>query len=395
MKSVIITDGFWRKSLSCVRSLGKEGYKITVFGDTIWTTSFWSKYTSERVICPSAKDKIFIFNQFITKFLADNYKKNKKKIILIPSEDATINWLSKNRKKISKYANFLLPNNSSLEIAQSKEKTLKIAKKIGINVPESFFFKKRDVFEKKIKKLSALNILENYIVKPVKSSGSLGIIFPKNNFKIDWKSHWKKYGKLFIQKKIVSRTKGIGISMIFDSNSNCIADFCHQRIKEYPLKGGPSTIRKSVKNYHLKIESQRLLKKLNWKGVAMVEWKYDDYDKSIKLLEINPRFWGSLELAVRAGVNFPLIYAKLSSNKKIKKISNYKIGIKCRWIFPGEILRYFTEKEKNKESFFKFLKMIFYEGEEYDRKDFNGFISSIICNFFNLFKPKYWKYLNR
>lgn len=41
----------------------------------------------------------------------------------------------------------------------------------------------------------------------------------------------------------------------------------------------------------------------------MVEWKVDLRDGRPKLMEINPRFWGSLELAVRSGVNFPSLYA--------------------------------------------------------------------------------------
>ena len=61
--------------------------------------------------------------------------------------------------------------------------------------------------------------------------------------------------------------------MIFDKNSRCIANFSHKRIKEYPLKGGPSTIRKSIKNKNLQNLSKKLLQKLNWKGVAWLSGK--------------------------------------------------------------------------------------------------------------------------
>ena len=42
-----------------------------------------------------------------------------------------------------------------------------------------------------------------------------------------------------------------------------------------------------------------------WHGVAMVEFKRDERDDTPRLMEINGRFWGSLQLAIDAGVDFP------------------------------------------------------------------------------------------
>ena len=394
MKNVIITDGFWRKSLSCVRSLGKAGYNVTVLGDSVLTTAFWSGFTNNRVLSPSSKENLSDFNSFVTKYIEKKNFELGDKIILIPSEDSTINWLSAHRRKISKHAQFLIPDQNSLKRAQSKESTLRAAYNIGIDIPETYFFKNYNQFKKKIHFLSRKNLLNKYIIKPDVGSGSIGIIYPKENNIKNLSFHWKKFGKLLIQKKINSKGNGIGVSMIFDKNSRCIANFSHKRIKEYPLKGGPSTIRKSIKNKNLQNLSKKLLQKLNWKGVAMVEWKIDIDEKKIKLLEINPRFWGSLELAVRSGVNFPLLYAHLCSGRKVKVNKRYKPGVICRWIFPGDILRFINDKN-NKENFWNFIKSIFKEGEEYDSKDIRGFISSIFCNLFSVFKPKYWKYLTR
>ena len=69
MKNVIITDGFWRKSLSCVRSLGKAGYNVTVLGDSVLTTAFWSGFTNNRVLSPSSKENLSDFNSFVTKYI--------------------------------------------------------------------------------------------------------------------------------------------------------------------------------------------------------------------------------------------------------------------------------------------------------------------------------------
>ena len=51
--------------------------------------------------------------------------------------------------------------------------------------------------------------------------------------------------------------------------------------------------------------SRRLLEHFGWQGVAMVEYKVDERTGTPMLMEINGRFWGSLQLAVDAGVDFP------------------------------------------------------------------------------------------
>jgi predicted ATP-grasp superfamily ATP-dependent carboligase len=83
-----------------------------------------------------------------------------------------------------------------------------------------------------------------------------------------------------------------------------------------------------------------LLKALNWFGVAMVEFKMDPRDGIPKLMEINPRFWGSLSLAVAAGVNFPYLLYRMSRGENFKPVEHYQTGKKCRWFLPGDILHF-------------------------------------------------------
>ena len=51
-----------------------------------------------------------------------------------------------------------------------------------------------------------------------------------------------------------------------------------------------------------------LLSSLNWHGLAMVEFKYNPTTKQAWFIEINPRLWGSVHLAISAGVEFPYLH---------------------------------------------------------------------------------------
>lgn len=64
---------------------------------------------------------------------------------------------------------------------------------------------------------------------------------------------------------------------------------------------------------------ERLMKSLNWSGVAHIDMRYDKNDKQFKVIEINPRFWMSLNASLLAGVNFPYLYCLASMNEKFER----------------------------------------------------------------------------
>jgi hypothetical protein len=76
-----------------------------------------------------------------------------------------------------------------------------------------------------------------------------------------------------------------------------------------------------------------LLRALGWHGVAMAEFKRDDRDGEYKLIEINPKFWGSLDLSVAAGVDFPWLAVRLALGDDLPLVVDYEVGLRFRWIF--------------------------------------------------------------
>src|SRR6185312_9651469 len=75
----------------------------------------------------------------------------------------------------------------------------------------------------------------------------------------------------------------------------------HERIHALPVTGGASTYRRSIEPPEALLRAtDTLLSHLRWHGVAMVEFKVAP-DGDFRLMEINPRLWGSLPLAVAAG----------------------------------------------------------------------------------------------
>jgi predicted ATP-grasp superfamily ATP-dependent carboligase len=128
----------------------------------------------------------------------------------------------------------------------------------------------------------------------------------------------------------------VGVFACYD-NGQPIAVFSHKRIREKPPSGGVSVLRESVPVDPLAAKyALALLDALSWHGVAMVEFKMDEHDGGFKLMEINGRFWGSLQLAIDSGVDFPLLIGQILAGIPASRIASYKTGIRSRWLW-GDI----------------------------------------------------------
>ncbi len=107
--------------------------------------------------------------------------------------------------------------------------------------------------------------------------------------------------------------------------------FAHRRLREKPPGGGQSVLRESIEpDPRLLDWSERLLRDLRWHGVAMVEFRRAPDGRAV-LMEINPRLWGSLQLALDAGIDFPGLMLDLHRGQPLPR-SSPRLGVRTRWL---------------------------------------------------------------
>lgn len=112
-----------------------------------------------------------------------------------------------------------------------------------------------------------------------------------------------------------------------------VARFAHRRRREKPPAGGVSVLSESIAVPPALMDAcDRLLERLDWQGVAMVECKEDRERGGWKVMEINGRFWGSLQLAIDAGVDFPaLLVAAARGDALPPSPPAWRVGARLRW----------------------------------------------------------------
>ena len=149
----------------------------------------------------------------------------------------------------------------------------------------------------------------NGVIKPSHGRGSQG-------------RTWVKPGDI-IQKRIYGDAVGVG--MLFN-HGELRAKFSWKRLQEFPEDGGTSVIRESIRAPEEEAYAQKLLEFFNWHGVAMVEFKGGH------IIEVNPRFWGSLQLAIDSGVDFPRLLLDVITYGDCETVLNWETGVTTSWL---------------------------------------------------------------
>lgn len=327
--TAIILDGHLKSALAAVRSLSQKGVNVICGADRRYAMSLHSKYCHNKFLYPSPKEsKSKFLNAVIT--AANRY--NDKPVVYTFS-DATYLPLARERERILQHAHMVLPNADSIEIAFDKAHTLRLAQAQGIPTPKTYF----------VENLDEINELGPSLTYPV-------IIKPRHScrwfdekgvdgrviFAMSFSDLQKKYSDLYDYTKefplVQEYIQGeeYGVELLYE-HGELRAACAHRRIRSLSPTGGASVVKETVEMPKMMGQYARLLlEKLKWHGPAMVEFKVDMLDNTPKLMEINGRFWGSLPLAVYAGIDFPYMVYKMAKGDDIEVAPEHRAGVKSR-----------------------------------------------------------------
>ncbi len=101
-----------------------------------------------------------------------------------------------------------------------------------------------------------------------------------------------------------------------------------------PIYGGVGAINRTTDAPALRRRAIEVLESLDWHGPAQVEFKYDPRDRTYKLIEINPKLWGTLPLSIAAGLSFPALIRDLVLGRPVRRFPPYRVGLRFGFLFP-------------------------------------------------------------
>ena len=341
MPKVLVLDANQRSGLAIVRSLGHHGITV-ISGDHVANTlGGASRFSSMAVQYPDPATMPVAFIETINQ-LAERLDLT----AVIPATDLTT-MLLVSQPTLAKIVRLVTPEHASYEALTDKARMVELAGKLGIRVPTTRIARTTD-------EVVAASLETGFpvVLKPARSrylagdqvfSTSVEIVNTQGDLSNALtRCAWLKDIPCLVQEFIPGH--GAGIFALYET-SKAVAWFAHRRIREKPPEGGVSVLSESVRiDPLLQTISERLLSAARWSGVAMVEFRIAA-DGVPFLMEVNGRFWGSLQLSIDCGIDFPWLAYQLAMNERLTAPINYAVGRRLRWLL-GDVDRLIIESNR-------------------------------------------------
>lgn len=318
---VLVLDGHSRAAVETVQSLGRAGVEIDVASESRPCAAMRSRYATRKLNqpLPLAPDD---FHRWLR---AQDRQRNYE--LIVPTTETSLTSLRLLSESDCLRRRAVLPGDKALDVALDKFKTWQLGRELGVPAPEiALLSGEQDSDLPAAYPLVVKSLRSKIVVNGELRTVAAEIIRDEAAYRKQIEQ-WLPVTSILRQEYVVGR--GVGAEFLFDRGKK-VWHFVHERVHELPLSGGASSYRRSVSPMPaLLADAERILTSLEWHGVAMVEFRVDLQGKHW-LIEINPRLWGSLALAIDAGVDFPLGLWLLAQGSKMPPQPPYRTNYYTR-----------------------------------------------------------------
>lgn len=332
MLNVLVLDANQRSGLAAIRSLGNiDGVLVYAADSEREAIGGSSKYCQSYLQHPSITECPKDFLHWLKHTLIAH-----KFDIVFPMTEVSSQLLLMNTELLGSTKLPFASYDKVMSLA-NKGNLTKLAESIDVPVPQSTFYPNSSEVN--------LESINDYpvVIKPCLSKiwdghNWLDTVVQVAHDKAELEKYlntspWLSQYEFMLQAFIPGY--GAGAFAIYNQGSP-LAFFGHQRLREKPPQGGVSVLSKSVElDPQLLNSAKKLLDAAQWHGVAMVEFRVAE-DGTAYLMEVNTRFWGSLQLAIDAGVDFPKLLYQITVGEPVSEVRHYKKEVKLRWLL-GDI----------------------------------------------------------
>ncbi|MGH3167426.1 MAG: ATP-grasp domain-containing protein, partial [Trebonia sp.] len=305
---VLVLDASMKQSLASIRSLGKAGLRVAAgesvahINPAVPVPAFRSRYCLHALELPDLVKDTAAFVAAVTEFVRARSPR-----VVLPTDDITIGVLRYHRQRLAELGCVLaLAPEPALDIANDKDRTLTLAEQLGIAQPKTL----------RIGDIDGLATAEAelgfpYVLKPTVSwTGKtaervvpVDVINSREAREVTGQFMRAGAGVL-AQQWVPGRREGVSL---FTAGDEVIAACAHVAHRTTPPLGGASAVRECIEVPDDTMHAAVLLTKaIGLQGACEVEFRRDAENRPL-LMEINARLAGTIENAVQAGVDFPLM----------------------------------------------------------------------------------------
>ncbi len=329
-RTVLVCQAESLGGLGAIRSLGRAGYQVHACSADADALGLHSRYAAATAVHPHYSDRQFI--DWLRSYVAAHDIR-----AIIPSEGMLLAL----RPAYREFAH-LLPYGQREETVYAGMSKADVYKALmdagaGQHMPPSILWESPHPLPA-VAELEALGVPLFLKVDASHSltgeAGKVHKAVSAEDARSRLEELQRRYGKVLIQGFVPGR--GVGVFFLW-WKGRLWGEFMHRRLHEVPHQGGFSSFRESCSIPEIRDDALAKLRRLNWEGIAMMEYRRDDRTGEFYFMEMNGRFWGSLHLALFAGVDFPALLVDAFFDRISEPAPSYRQGLRCRHTFPSEV----------------------------------------------------------
>jgi predicted ATP-grasp superfamily ATP-dependent carboligase len=308
--------------------LGRAGHWVAVgYNRGIFASAALSRYCKLSFEHPVSTDDTNAFADSVVEFARQNTIE-----LIVPITDWTTLPLAHCQARFENICPVVLPSRQSLEWASDKYQTIELARSVGIPVPQTWLIRSPQDVSALPPLPFPIVVKDRFSVRWVEERpvfGSVEYAYSRESLVQKAQARLEKAGDVLVQRFVGG--VGIGFSC-FALDDGIRLPFQWQRIREVDPRGSGSSSRKSVAlDPQIADFSRALITKLRFQGIAMVEYKREAATGDPVLMEVNGRPWGSIQLAIASGIDYPRYVADWYLKGAIPTAEiTYAKGITCR-----------------------------------------------------------------
>lgn len=328
--TILVTQGGMKHSLAIIRHLAKQGHKVhALVAENRYALARLSRHTTQTYVLEQQDEKTFI-DQLLALLQRTSFD------VLIPVGYPVTEFVARHADEIGRFVRFMCPGKTICESAGDKLRMSQLAEVLGVPTPKTYRIRDRAELIS-----TGHNVGFPLVIKGRHESGRGMVAYATNpsELTVNYEALCRRFNLHspdeypILQEYIPGW--GCGFFALYQDGAPKRV-FMHRRLREYPVSGGASCCAESFFNEDLMTFGRRILDKLEWHGVAMVEFRFDTRTNNFTLIEVNAKFWGSMELALEAGADFVGDYVRGSLGEPLEYSEDFK-NIRFQWPFDGDL----------------------------------------------------------
>lgn len=311
--------------LAIVRSLGRKGIPVTALASQRPFLGQFSRYCTRSVPMP---DPLADSAGAIAAVTCELDRHVGEAVIFAPTDPALV-LLNAHRDHLRPHR-LAFPPAEVAQAAGDKATTLQIAREVDVPIPSTWL---PEEYQTTADLIAAVTY--PCIVKPRQScfmdrvgrlcSGGRVALARSPDSLASTIAAWQ--GEPPVVQEFVTG-QGYGVYLLAD-HGRVVIMMAQRRLREgNPRGSGASYAVAEQPSPEVESASRRLIERIGWHGVAMVEFKIGIRPY---LMEINGRFWNSLPLSIQAGCDFPYELYRLTLGE-FPTAGRLRPGVRSRYL---------------------------------------------------------------